>query len=54
MTVHSNNDFLIVDTIFLDNEKDAQGCPSAACSDCGSENFVLAAIQSCFCSNHQD
>ena len=53
-TIHSNNDPFVVGTIFLDNVKDAEGCPSRVRSDCGSENVVLAAIQSYLRRSHQD
>ena len=53
-TIHSNNDPFIVGTIFLNNAKDAEGCPSWVHSDCDSENVVLPAIQSYLCRSHQD
>ena len=53
-TIHSNNDPFIVGAIFLDNVKDAEGCPSRVRSNCGIENVVLAAIQPYICRSHQD
>ena len=53
-TIHSNNDPFIVGTIFLDNVKDAEGCPSRVRSDCSSQNVVLAVIQLYLCRSHQD
>lgn len=53
-TIHSNNDPFIIGAIFLEHLKEHQGCPSRIRTDCGSENVVLAAVQSYFRRNHVD
>ena len=53
-TVHSNDNPFIIGAIFLEYLKQYEGCPSRVRTDCGSENVVLAAIQSFVRRNHPD
>ena len=53
-TVPSNNNPFIIGEICLEHLKQHEGCPSWIRTDCGSENVVLAAIQSYLRRNHLD
>ena len=53
-TVHSNNNPFIIGAIFLEHLKQCEGCPSRIRTDCGSDNVVLAAIQSYLRRNHPE
>ena len=52
-TVHSNSKLFIIRAMFLEHLKQYEGCPSRIPNDCGSENVVLAAIQSYIRRNHR-
>ena len=44
--IHSNNNPVVISRIFLDALKEHLGCPSRLRTDCGTENVLIATIQS--------
>ena len=53
-TVHSNNDPVVIGRLFLNCVIENSGCPARVRSDCGSENVLVASIQSYLRRSHTD